>query len=205
MFPPAVAHVTRTLCVCSTDRLVASQRLDRTCTYQVFASFSRDLQIVHGSDRMVEFSPILLVPALHGTAVGRNAAKAGRHPLHRLWIERQDVIAPTMLDLGAAVGNATRRGERCGDLAWVDRVVEYRRADEDGVGSAAVVVTGRFFGVRQVRKWGGVVERDAIAGRGRTRRCVGRRRSRRRRMRSASVLAVVELHGGAQLTLVGDH
>jgi hypothetical protein len=96
---------------------------------------------------MVESCAVFLVAALHRTAVGRNATEAGGHPRHRLWIEREEVIPAVMLDLGAAIGDTARRGQTWGDFAWVNGVVEDRRAEEDGVGGAAGVVAGRLFGV----------------------------------------------------------
>lgn len=75
----------------------------------MFAGFAWDFHIAHGGECMVESRAVLLVPALHGTAVARDATEAGRYPLHRLWIKREEIIAARMLDLGAAIGDTAMR------------------------------------------------------------------------------------------------
>jgi len=113
---------------------------------EMFAGLSGDLCTADGSQCVIETRTRLLVPALHGAAVGGNATEAGRYPLHRLLIKRQEVVTPVVLDLGAAIGDTTGRGECGADLAWMHGVVEDRRAEEDGV-VAVAVVAGRVFGV----------------------------------------------------------
>ena len=163
----------------------------------MFARLSGDLCIAHGSKRVIEIRTALLVPALHGAAVCGNATEAGRHPLHRLLVERQEVVPPVVLGLGATIGDAAGRDEHGPDLARVHRVVEDGRAEEDGV-AAVAVVAGRVFGVGRGGKWRGGAECDAVAGRGRgSRGGVGRRRRRRiDRVLLVRVFVVVQLHLG---------
>lgn len=124
---------------------------------------------------MIESRAVLLVTAVYGQAVCRDTPEASRDPLHRIGVKREEVVASLVLYLGAAIGHAARRAETRANLARVDRVVEYRRAEEEGRGAVAVVAGG-CFGVRGAGKGGGGAEWDAIARRRRSRRGVGRRR-----------------------------
>ena len=81
---------------------------------------------------MVEPRTILLIAALDGMAIGRDAPEAGRHPLHRLWIKREEIKPPVVPDFVAAKGDTAGRVQTARDLARVHRAVEYRGPKEDG-------------------------------------------------------------------------
>ena len=159
----------------------------------MFARLSGNSRIAYSGHRVVQMCAALLVPARHGMAVGRNPTEAGGHPLHRLLIEREEVVAPVVLDLGATKRDSTGRDKMGADLAWVHRVVEYRGTDEDG-GSVAVAAGG-LLGVGCARKGRGGLEGDAIArGRRRSRWGVGRRRGRVALAFAVRVFGVGPLH-----------
>ena len=133
-------------------------------TYQVLAGLAGNPYAVDQRQCMVQLSPALLVPALNRTAALRHAAMARGHPLHRVRVEREEVVPSMVVMLTAAVRDAARGREMRADLARVHRIREDRGAKEDGRAAIRVVADGlpELLGRRQLcvgAEW------DAEAGR----------------------------------------
>jgi len=90
-------------------------------THEMCAGLTRHLYVVDIRKSVIQFGPIGFVPALYGTATGRDFTVLRWDPFH-IGSDGQEIVPPVMFDLGATVRNATRRVNGGCDLARMNRV-----------------------------------------------------------------------------------
>lgn len=142
----------------------------------MLGSLSRNLDTIDGGQRVIQQRTVLLLPSHNETPVSGQSSLGRGDPLHIRRINRQEVVMPMVLKLGAPIGHtARRRFQARHDLARVHRVSETRRANIHG---APICV--------ECRGWACSVEGERVLGRQRD------ALPRRRRLDGRGALRVAE-------------
>ena len=97
----------------------------------MFTSLAWDSHPIDRANSMIQFPSILLVSALDGAPSWWYPAVRRMYEFHGLRNEGKQVISPIMAMLDSTIWYTCERVEMRPDLAWLDGMLEERRADED--------------------------------------------------------------------------